>query len=1676
MALSGQAFPVEKRTASYACVGHLSSICRMHPQGMVLRLYGTVGRCRVDWYCLLFAWAMCPLLVRAQGGQEEMRERAESAYVAGNFSDALADFERLVSLYPEEACLHGRLAGCALREPGRLALVRRHLRIALRMGCDDIDLGFHQARLAQLEYDFDRAKDLYANYLIESGKKGRFRVEAELALASCRQVGWNPSEAVALDVFERIPAEPDKAFRYYQPEVEGLRLVATPGVLRSKADLKVEPGRMALHDGDTVLVYASLGRKGEAGWDLFKVAIRGGAYTEPINLGEGVNSAFDEQDAYLSRDGVLYFSSNRPGGLGGFDIYAAPCGQDGMPTEAPYRLPYPINSVNDDFFFIPETGGGAWLASDRAASEGRIHAYHVAIGQGVLATGSVAWSPDEVEREGLTLRVFSNGDEVASGGLDGEGARHLAFEGDASVRLVLEDRQGNIVAEEFGAGSGAWELRRTSTGWALDEQTDVLADWAVLSDLQVGNSVAADGASASAADAGTETVRDAEPSAGWSTWLTDRMADDAVAENTENEEVVATADAVLEDIAGTENVALDATSPGTIAPVGFAGDEASEPDGAVDPSEPTGDVTDALPGSWAERDVESLQDWKPEDPEQVQEMLDEDVDVVVAVWEGKAERILSLEAEFLDDPDFTKAGELFDLLDGLEAWNPDAGKLRPLLRDGVAIDDIRHMLDVWTEAVQSATKASLARVAGEAALAYRRDRLAARELNLGSGTDVNDVKSRWSRWQDARRGLPGTDPEDAEMTNEEGTELLGLWSHVLREGSTVWSRKALSGWRGEWLERELDLLQRSEMKWSEVQSDALAEAPSSPDTTADPVNVATSGSEGPEEDRDRAANEVGKEVQLPAGEGDLELTSFLWSEAKGVEPGDDPTPSESGVWKQQWDEAVAASKPVGRALDKLEKALDGDGFAAVSDEDGWDGLNPDVAAALLSLSEVVIEELESVMDQRGQHRESLIEAWNEAMVDGGDMMEPSGRQALQDGLDSLDAWSAEIAVRKEEAGRTVGFARWTALEEAQLLMRKVESGWAEWEKGWAMQSEVLTAARRSAEASEQAARSEPAGDGDVVDMGGGVEAAAEEVRGDDVAEAFEEPVVIVSEEADGPEARMDNMDGAADGEIAPDLTVDTNEEGREFEAMRAMDRLWESGQRDGWSPAEREAREAWLERLEIMAEQPSASAGRPARMAWDKRKFFNDRRWRLALKALDLESLERRLAAPVDVAENEPALEGAPGLEVPSEVASEPTVFISGVADGERGAAPVRDAQEEDAAPFGLVLPAAEVIVDGQGNGGGGLRLRALDRETVERSILEGDWSAAGAAMAEARFAGERGAPKSEGVEYKVQIGAFRNALPAALFAAFDPMWAQRLANGVTRYMAGSFDAYDPAVIARDAIRALGYTDAFVVRFVDGERLSGRPEPEALAEERERQRPVVGGETGSAAVGSPAATDAGGAGGAGNALPVRREDIPTWDGVRGRVYSVQVGAFRGVPDAAALAELGTLTREDAGADGWLRLFSGRFETQAEAEEHRDALKQGGRTDAFIVVYINGRRIPLTEASTTSVAPLPGAPQNEPASPSPSDNGNQDDGEREPTVGDADGMDVVWRVELGVFASTIPVRLANAILDAPLDWEIRSSRTAGRTAYRTKGMSESAAREVMADAREMGFTNARILQE
>lgn len=77
-----------------------------------------------------------------------------------------------------------------------------------------------------------------------------------------------------------------------------------------------------------------------------------------------------------------------------------------------------------------------------------------------------------------------------------------------------------------------------------------------------------------------------------------------------------------------------------------------------------------------------------------------------------------------------------------------------------------------------------------------------------------------------------------------------------------------------------------------------------------------------------------------------------------------------------------------------------------------------------------------------------------------------------------------------------------------------------------------------------------------------------------------------------------------------------------------------------------------------------------------------------------------------------------------------------------------------------------------------------------------------------------------EGLVYKVQVGAFRNDIDQSLYEGFSPIMGEKLNSGVTRYTAGLFTSYSSAGLAKEIIQDKGYSDAFIVAFIDGERVS----------------------------------------------------------------------------------------------------------------------------------------------------------------------------------------------------------------------------------------------------------------
>lgn len=118
------------------------------------------------------------------------------------------------------------------------------------------------------------------------------------------------------------------------------------------------------------LYFSSNKPGGYGGMDLYVSEWEGGRWGMPINLGPDINTEGNEIFPYISPDSRLYFASNSHVGLGGLDIYyATPKGKGDWNT--PVNLGAPINSTGDDFgISFSENGSWGVFTSNRTGGKG----------------------------------------------------------------------------------------------------------------------------------------------------------------------------------------------------------------------------------------------------------------------------------------------------------------------------------------------------------------------------------------------------------------------------------------------------------------------------------------------------------------------------------------------------------------------------------------------------------------------------------------------------------------------------------------------------------------------------------------------------------------------------------------------------------------------------------------------------------------------------------------------------------------------------------------------------------------------------------------------------------------------------------------------------------------------------------------------------------------------------------------------------------------------------------------------------------------------------------------------------------------------------------------------------------------------------------------------------------
>ncbi len=139
-----------------------------------------------------------------------------------------------------------------------------------------------------------------------------------------------------------------------------------------------KPGFSAQHpyynDADKTLYFSSDMPGGSGGFDLYKTHWNGSEWTPPVNLGEDINSEYDEVFPSITPDGELIYASNHIETTGGLDIVLFSNGNR-------YLLNEPFNSIYDDFGVMFKNKKEGYFSSNRFSNKFDDNIYHFTLSE-----------------------------------------------------------------------------------------------------------------------------------------------------------------------------------------------------------------------------------------------------------------------------------------------------------------------------------------------------------------------------------------------------------------------------------------------------------------------------------------------------------------------------------------------------------------------------------------------------------------------------------------------------------------------------------------------------------------------------------------------------------------------------------------------------------------------------------------------------------------------------------------------------------------------------------------------------------------------------------------------------------------------------------------------------------------------------------------------------------------------------------------------------------------------------------------------------------------------------------------------------------------------------------------------------------------------------------------------
>lgn len=196
-------------------------------------------------------------------------------------------------------------------------------------------------------------------------------------------------------------------------------------------------GHPALSADNKTLYFVSDMPGGYGQTDIYKSEWVNGTWSNPVNLGESINTSGKEMFTYADQEGIIYFSSDGHPGHGGLDVFAAKQEKPGIYTVV--NVVSPINSPFDDFGLVINNDSlSGYFTSNRSGGKGEDDIHSFVINKIDLRVLVYDFNT-KVILPGSQVTLKSEGKTIDSKIADKDGAVEFSVKPKSKYQLVAEN-------------------------------------------------------------------------------------------------------------------------------------------------------------------------------------------------------------------------------------------------------------------------------------------------------------------------------------------------------------------------------------------------------------------------------------------------------------------------------------------------------------------------------------------------------------------------------------------------------------------------------------------------------------------------------------------------------------------------------------------------------------------------------------------------------------------------------------------------------------------------------------------------------------------------------------------------------------------------------------------------------------------------------------------------------------------------------------------------------------------------------------------------------------------------------------------------------------------------------------------------------------------------------------